>query len=746
MAAIKIKKNKIGAVLLVLLFGLLFFLLIFKYSYIMLTGHSSGEDLSIKASEKYARNIINQPKRGVIYDRNGEVLAQDISSYKLVAVLDKRMTNTDKSPAYVVDKKKTASKLSEIIDMPKKEIYNRLMTKKVFQVEFGKAGKDLTYDQKKEIEKLNLPGLTFFSEKKRFYPNGNFASHLIGFAEKNPDTNKIQGMLGTEKVFDSYLAGKAGKTSYKQDIWQYVLPNSGDVTPAVDGDDVHLTIDKNIQIFVEDALDSMVKRYEPKDLFAVVADAKTGEVLGYSQRPTFNPETRENFGTKWQNDLFQNTYEPGSTFKTFGLAAAIEEGKFNPNKKYKSGSRKIEGQTIYDWNKTGWGNISENKGFQLSSNVLMMNLQDKVGIPKAKEYYEKFGFGKSTQSLFDSEASGHISWADPLSRKVSAFGQSTTVTPVQMIQAETAILNEGQMLKPFYVKSITDQQNKVLYEGEKKVIGQPISKETAKETMKQVKSVVYGSEMHAYNYRIDDYQIAGKTGTAQVPDTENGGYVQGDNPYMVSFMGYAPADKPEVIVYMAMSLAQKNAAEAYNLGVSKGYKPLMENTLKYLDVENGKEKGEPLTTEVPKTNGQSIEKARAAVESKSAVPVIIGSGETVKATSPSAGKSILIGDKVFIVTDGELTMPDTSGWSKRELLQFEQMTDVDVQFDGSGYVVKQSVDAGESIQAGDKVMVSMDSLDPLKQSPAYDDIIDANRKDEEKMLRKQLEEEKAKQN
>jgi penicillin-binding protein 1 len=172
----------------------------------------------------------------------------------------------------------------------------------------------------------------------------------------------------------------------------------------------------------------------------------------------------------------------------------------------------------------------------------------------------------------------------------------------------------------------------------------------------------------------------------------------------------------------------------------------MENTLKYLDVENGKEKGEPLTTEVPKTNGQSIEKARAAVESKSAVPVIIGSGETVKATSPSAGKSILIGDKVFIVTDGELTMPDTSGWSKRELLQFEQMTDVDVQFDGSGYVVKQSVDAGESIQAGDKVMVSMDSLDPLKQSPAYDDIIDANRKDEEKMLRKQLEEEKAKQN
>ncbi|UTH14574.1 penicillin-binding protein [Macrococcus equipercicus] len=745
MAAIKIKKNKIGAVLLVLLFGLLFFLLIFRYSYVMISGHSSGQDLSIKASEKYARNIINQPKRGVIYDRNGEVLAQDISSFKLVAVLDKRMVNTDKSPAYVVNKKKTAAALSKIIDMPKKEVYNRLMTKKVFQVEFGKAGKDLTYNQKKKIEALNLPGLTFFSEKKRFYPNGNFASHLIGYAEKNSETNKIEGMLGTEKVFDSYLSGKAGKTTYKQDIWQYVLPNSGNVTPAVDGDDVHLTIDKNIQIFVEDSLDMMVKRYAPKDLFAVVADAKTGEILGYSQRPTFNPETRENFGVKWQNDLFQNTYEPGSTFKTYGLAAAIEEGKYQPNKKYKSGSRTIEGQKIYDWNKTGWGRITENHGFQLSSNVLMMKLQDEVGIKKMKEYYEKFGFGKTTNSLFDGEVTGNISWGDPLSRKVSAFGQSTTVTPIQMVQAETAILNGGKMLKPYYVQSINGDK-KVMYQGEKTIVGTPVTKQTAKETMKALKSVVYGSEMHAYNYRIDDYQIAGKTGTAQVPDTEHGGYVQGDNPYLLSFMGYAPADHPKVIVYMAMSLAQKNAAEAYNIGVSKGYKPLMENTLKYLDVENGKEKNQPLTTKVPTTAGMPVEKAQAALESKSVAPVMIGSGKTVTASEPAAGQTMLLGDKVFIATDGDLMMPDISGWSKRELLEFEQLTGIKVKFDGSGYVVKQSVPQGEIIKQGEAVVVKMDSLDPLKQSPAYDDIIDANQKDEENALKKQLEAEKAKQN
>lgn len=758
MAAIKIKKSKIGAVLLILLFGLLFFLLIFRYSYVMLTGTSSGQDLALKASEKYARNIINQPNRGKIYDRNGQVLAEDVNSYKLVAILDSRMKNTDKSPAYVVDKKATAKQLAKIINMPEKEILKRLNTKKAFQVEFGKAGKDLTYEQKKQIENMKIKkvvdsnveyvkatGLTFFTEKKRFYPNGNFASHLIGYAEKNAKTNQIEGMLGTEKIFNSYLAGKAGKTSYKQDIWQYVLPKSGNVTPAVDGDNVHLTIDKNIQIFVEDALDDMVKRYNPKDLFAVVADAKTGEILGYSQRPTFNPETRENFGTKWQNDLFQTTYEPGSTFKTYGLAAAIQENKYIPDKKYKSGSREIEGQTIRDWNKEGWGTISMTKGFQQSSNVLMMDLQDDVGTDKMKKYYEKFGFGKTTDSLFDGEAAGHISWADPLSQKVSAFGQSTTVTPIQMVQAELSVINQGTMLKPYFVSSIKNPDQSVVYKGKKTVVGHPITKQTAKKTMAALKSVVYGSEMHAYNYRIKDYQIAGKTGTAQVPDTEHGGYVQGDNPYMVSFMGYAPADKPKVIVYMGMTLAQKNAAEAYNLGVSRGYKPLMENTLKYLDVAVKKKSDTKTTTTLPKLVGQNVEKASAAVTSHSLTPIVIGNGSQVINSLPDAGTELLNGDKVLLLTDGDIQMPDVSGWSKRELMMLEELTGIDVQFDGTGYGVKQSVSQGTAIKKGDKVVVSLDSLDPLKQSPAYDDIIDANRQDEEKALKKQLQDELKKQ-
>lgn len=248
-----------------------------------------------------------------------------------------------------------------------------------------------------------------------------------------------------------------------------LVPNSEDSIKAQNGDDVHLTLDSNIQVFVENALDEMVDRYEPKDLFAVVMDAKTGEILGYSQRPTFNPDTKKDFGKKWANDLYQNTYEPGSTFKTYGLAAAIEEGKFEPNKKFKSGHREIDGFKIYDWNDDGWGNIPMTTGFTYSANTLMMKLQDLVGADKAKAYYEKFGFGKKTGGLFDSEAPGNIAFDNELQRKTSSFGQSTTVTPVQMLQAETAILNQGNMLEPYYVKSIQNKEsNETIKKGEKK--------------------------------------------------------------------------------------------------------------------------------------------------------------------------------------------------------------------------------------------------------------------------------------
>ena len=732
---IKIKKNKIGAVLLVGLFGLLFFILVLRFSYIMVTGHSNGQNLVMKANEKYLVKNSEQPERGKIYDRNGKVLAEDVERYKVVAVVDKKASQNSKKPRHVVDKKKTAKQLSKVIDMKASDIEKRLNQKKAFQVEFGQKGTNLTYQDKEKIEKMNLPGVSLYSETERFYPNGNFASHLIGMAQKDPDTGQLNGALGVEKIFNSYLNGTQGTLKYIQDIWGYIAPNTKKEQTPKRGDDVHLTLDSNIQVFVEEALDGMVEKYAPKDLFAVVMDAKTGEILAYSQRPTFNPETGKDFGKKWANDLYQNTYEPGSTFKSYGLAAAIQEGKFKPNEKYKSGHRDIMGSEISDWNKEGWGNIPMTLGFTYSSNTLMMHLQDLVGADKMKSWYERFGFGKKTDGMFDGEASGHVAWANELQQKTSAFGQSTTVTPVQMIQAQSAFFNKGNMLKPWFVNSIDNPVTKKnFYSGKKEYAGKPISKDTADKVEKELDKVVNSKQSHAMNYRVKGYDIEGKTGTAQVADSNGGGYVKGENPYFVSFIGDAPKKNPKVIVYAGMSLAQKNDEEAYEMGVSKAFKPIMENTLKYLNVGKSSDSASKADySKVPNVEGQETQKAEDSMNAQSLKPVTIGSGKQIKSQSVKAGTKILPHSKVMLLTDGDITMPDMTGWTKEDVLAFEDLTHIKVSTKGNGFVTNQSITKGQALKNKDKVEVTL-SADKTDDSEDDSNATEAseNSKDESK--------------
>ncbi|PCF42061.1 penicillin-binding protein [Staphylococcus delphini] len=708
---IKIKKNKLGAVLLMGVFGLLFFLLVLRYGYVMLTGHSSGEDLIAKANEKYLSHLDEDAERGKIYDRNGKILAEDVDRFRLAAVIDPQASKDSDKPRHVVDKKKTAKVLAKIIDMPEKDIEKRLNTKKAFQVEFGRSGQNLTYQDKEKIEKANLPGITLYPEVKRFYPNGKFASHLIGMAQKDPDTGRLKGALGVEKIFDSYLTGKAGHTSFTKDIWGYIIPNSKNEVAPQRGDDVHLTIDSNIQVFVEEALDKMVEHYEPKDIFAVVMDAKTGEILAYSQRPTFNPDTGEDFGKKWANDLYQNTYEPGSTFKSFGLAAAIQEGEFKPDRKYQSGYRDIQGSRIYDWNKKGWGEIDMSLGFTYSSNTLMMRLQDLVGADKMKSWYEKFGFGKSTGSLFDGEQSGNIAWENELMQKTSAFGQSTTVTPAQMLQAQSAFFNKGEMLRPYFVQSIVNPVTKnTYYEGEREVTGKPIKNDTAKKVNKQLDEVVNSEDSHAKNYRVDGYRIGGKTGTAQVADPENGGYVKGPYPYFVSFMGHAPSKNPRVVVYAGMSLAQKNDQEAYEMGVSKAFNPIMKNTLQYLNVgDNEVDDSKTKISNVPDVENRSVQRAEDEIKGKKLNPIVIGNGKKVVSQSPSSNGQLLPNSNVLLLTEGDLTMPDMTGWTRDDIVAFQSLTDIKIDVKGSGFVKSQSKPPQSAIDKNTKLEVTLDS-------------------------------------
>lgn len=350
-----------GAAILFVIFSLLFFVLIFHYYSIQISGEADGQKLAALAQEKYSTVGTLTASRGTIYDASGGIIAEDTDSYKLIAILDKKMTTDPKHPMNVVNPAQTAAELSKYIHLSESQIYQLLTEKGKFQVEFGKAGQDVDLNTKQAIENLHLPGITFIRTTKRYYPNGIFASHLVGYAdqvEQKDGSYKTVGEMGIEKEFNSLLSGTNGKIDYETDMWGYLLPgNKSKVTPAKDGDNIYLTIDPKIQTFVEEAMNTVYQKYKPKMMVAIVADPKTGKILAMEQSPTFNPNTRDGIQYGWQNEAISDPFEPGSTMKIFTLSAAVNENVYNPNETYLSGSFQVtpNSPVIHDWNPAGWG-------------------------------------------------------------------------------------------------------------------------------------------------------------------------------------------------------------------------------------------------------------------------------------------------------------------------------------------------------------------------------------------------------
>ena len=704
----KTKRLSVGALLIYLGIGVLFVCIFWQFSYLMIVKTLDDEDLVAHGQDKFSRSAEMDAERGQITDREGNVLASDMESYRLALITDSDYPN------HVTDPEKAAETLAGVIDMEQKDIEARIkegIEKEQFQVEFGREGRDLSYNQKKTLEESGTAGLVFVPETKRFYPNGDFASHLIGYAEESGGSDELSGQMGLERAYDDVLSGQDGTIDYTQDLWGYIVPNSDTVKPPQDGANMKLTIDSNIQLYLEDSLDTMEEHFEPEELFAVVADAETGEILASGQRPSFNPRTREGFGNSWLNMLYQYSFEPGSTFKVFGLAAAIAEGEYDPDATYESGSYDVNGHTIYDWQKEGWGNITYNQGMQYSSNALMMLLQDKVGEDKMLDYYKKFGFGEPTGSEFPNEPSGILAWDNELQRKTTSFGQSSTVTPIQMIQGMTAILNGGKMKKPYVVDEITDPETgEVIHDGKETTVRQVIPKEAADKTQEEINTLVGGSENHNSQYLLDDYEVAGKSGTAQIIDPEGGGYMDGDYEFLTSFLGYAPEDDPEVIVYYGIKLASKNKSDTWDYGVMHGFNPLMERTLKYLEVEGAEESKGGEAVEVGDYTGQPLSEAEPAAED-TIQTIITGDGEEIVDHYPK-NDTLLPYDTFFVKTDGEQLMPDLQGLSKREALMFGEFMGIDVSVEGEGFVQEQSVKPGTTIDGETSLELTLSSNDP----------------------------------
>jgi penicillin-binding protein 2B len=702
-----------GAAGLFALFGLLFFILLFRYFTIQITGEVGSQPLAAKAQQKYSRTGNLEGARGVIYDTKGEVISEDTTAYTLIAILDKKMTTSPKKPNHVTNPEKTARELAKFIDMEESEIYS-ILTKDLFQVEFGKAGRDISHQVKKEIEELKLPGITFKRDSKRFYPNGIFASHLIGYAdriEEKDGTYSYVGKMGIEMALNEELTGKDGKINYESDLWGYLLPNGEQkVTPAKNGNDVYLTLDKKIQTFLEDAMNKVVDEYNPKKIIAIVADPKTGDILAMGQRPSFHPKTKEGIDNSWHNEAIETSFEPGSTMKIFTLAAAIEENKFDPNELFQSGSYKVtsKDKPIHDHKRAGWGTISYLEGVQRSSNVAFAKLaNEKLGFDKFREYLTKFGFDKPTGIDLPSETSGKIQFTWPVEKATTAYGQGTAITPIQQIQAATAVANNGKMMKPQVIDKIVNHDTgEIIKDIKPEVVSSPISAETAKEVRDILETVVTNKEKGTgTRYQIDGYSVAGKTGTASIPDPK-GGYLTGQEDYIFSFLGMAPKDDPKLIVYVAI---QQPEIDHYSMGsipVSMVFNPVMKNSLQYLNIQPSQQE-KASTTKLGDLEGKSVTEIIKHLEKSGQEVVNLGKGSKVTGQIPAPDTNVLEGEKIIIKTGGDLAAPDMTGWSLRDVMKVAKLSGVKLNSTGSGYVVKQNIAEGAVLHNGDFLIVDL---------------------------------------
>lgn len=714
------RKNKtthMMAGILIIFFVAIFIVLTGRFIYIQATGEVNNISLEEWAKQKRTSSYTLPAERGKILDKNGMILAYDRPTYRVFAILDDAYSEDPKKPRHVVDIDKTAEALAPILDVEASDIRNSLQAgldadPPRFQVEFGNAGRQLSQKQKEEIEELKLPGIYFDEEAMRFYPNGMFASHIIGFAretefedENGEIKSEISGVTGMEKQMDELLRGQDGYISYQRDLYNSKLLNPNEVIKEPeDGNDVYLTLDQKIQTLLDEALSTVETSYSPERMTAVVMHAKTGEVLAMSSRPSYNPNNPADV-QNWYNDVISTPIEPGSTVKMFTWAAAIEEGVYNGDETYLSGTYNVNEKIIpiRDVNEgKGWGTITFDEGFERSSNVAASKLVwEKLGTEKFLDYLHAFDMDKTTEIDLPGEITGEILYNWPREKLTTSFGQGSTVTPIQMMKAATAIANDGKMVKPYVINKIVDSStSEVIDQNEPEVVSEPISPETAEQVRGLLQRVVEGKNGTGRQFRLEDYSIGGKTGTAQIPSADGGGYLKGRENMIFSFLGMAPIEDPEFVMFVSVQQPKLEAGEHGSQPVSFIVKSVMENSLHYLNIDpDGEDIEEIERVEIPELTGKNPEKIAAQLEEKGFNVTTVGSGKQVTEANVTAGEKILPTKHIILVTD-EPAMPDIMGWSQRQVVELADMLDLQLESFGNGYVVMQSVEPGTSLKEG----------------------------------------------
>ncbi len=620
-----------------LIITFVFIVIIARVFYIQVIDYKK---LNNYASNLWSRNLPIKADRGLIYDRNGIILADNITTTSLVLI-----------PNQIKDKKEVAQKLSEILGVSYEDMYKHV-NKKTSIERVHPEGRQLSYEVADKIKSLKLDGVYLVKESKRSYPYDTYLAHTLGFVGVDN-----QGLSGLELTYDKYLTGEDGAIKYYSDAKGNRLKLNEVYQQPQDGMNITLTINNEIQASLERELDNAVTKYDPDRAIGIVMNPNNGEILAMSARPNFSPSNYQDYSLEEinRNLPIWATYEPGSTFKIITLAAALEEGKVDLDKDTynDSGSIKVENATLHCWKHGGHGHETFLQVVENSCNPGFVVLGQRLGKNTLFNYINKFGFGKKTGIDLNGEGTGIIfdlNKVGPVELATTAFGQGVSVTPIQQITAVSAAINGGKLYKPYIVKSINEPEtNTVIQENKKTLVRQVISEKTSAEVRRALESVVAnGSGRTAY---IDGYRVGGKTGTAQ--KVENGHYL--DNNYILSFIGFLPADNPQVVVYVAVD-NPKGTVQYGGTTVGPIAKAVLKDSIKALNIkrrDGGMDKKykwpDPKTKEVADVVGMGVEEAKAELEGLNVI--IEGNGDKVIYQSPEAGVKLDEGETVRLFVE-----------------------------------------------------------------------------------------------
>ena len=634
---------------LLMLFMLLFIALVSRAFQLQIL---SAKYLQSLAKKQHTKVLLLQPERGVIFDRNGAKLAASVLAGSVFA-----------DPSKINDSRQTAEKISRLLNIDKKATLEKISRAKSFcwlarKIPAGTAA---------AVEAANIPGIFIVKEPKRFYPNGTLAGHLLGFVGLD-DT----GLEGLEIGFQEYLKGSPVKLTWSQDAKRKRLYTRSEASPVVQGDSANLilTIDSRIQHLAEMQLRQAVQSKGAKGGVVIVMDTRTGEILAMANELGFDPNNFSTTGAgTGKNKAITDCFDPGSTFKPFTVAGALEEGAVKETDRIncENGNYRVADRVIHEAKRSRHGILTVHDVIKYSSNIGAAKIAEKLGKEKFYEYITKFGFGLKTGIDLPGESPGLLrpvqKWTK-VDATTIAFGQGVSVTPIQLVSALSAIANDGVLMKPYVVRAIVDKKGEVIRAYRPTVVRRVISATTAKRLTAIMKDVVGAEDGTGKNARIANMEVAGKTGTAQKFDFVR--HVYSSQRVRTSFMGFFPADQPQLAILVMLDEPQRDmwggvaAAPVFkNIGeqiITCFRSPLRENAL-------------PLPKEELNQTGLQLVSAR----------------------------STILGPGVAAAEESESVMPDFRNMTIRDVLKTARGRGIEIKSLGTGWAVSQEPAAGTPI-------------------------------------------------